>query len=208
MANRIILSGTVAENPKFSYEVYGEKFYHFFIETERLSGTVDKLPIITSEAFIKNVIVGKRNGIDGEIRTYNKHCDDKNKLIVSVFAKKILEPFEKDENYAEIDGYVCKFPTYRETPYGREICDLIIASNRLYGKSDYVPSIVWGRNAKRIAYKKLGDRIYAKGRLQSREYLKKINDEETETRTAYELSASFIKDYDESEDYSWMNNRK
>lgn len=201
--NRIIISGTVEESPEFSHEMYGKKFYRFFISSERISGVSDVIPVLISEVFLEEIKVGERIGVDGGIRTYNK----RGKLEINVTAKELFFPLDHDENYVEIDGYLCKAPTYRETPFGREISDLLIATNRPYGRSDYIPSIVWGRYARKTSKKAIGTRIFAKGRIQSREYIKKLDNGEIETRVAYELSINTIKDYRESEEHLWMNRK-
>lgn len=203
MPNRIIISGTITGNPEFSHEIYGEKFYRFFISSERISGVSDVIPVLISEVFLLETIPGERIGIDGEIRTYNKH----GKLEINVTAKELFSTLDHDENYVEIDGYLCKAPTYRETLFGRKISDLLIATNRPYGRSDYIPSIVWGRYARIISKKAIGTRIFAKGRIQSREYTKKLDNGEIETRVAYELSINTIEDYIESEEHLWMNRK-
>ena len=201
MPNRIIFSGTVTESTVFSHEIYGEKFYRFFISSERISGVSDVIPVLISEAFLEEIKVGEKIGVDGGIRTYNKH----GKLEINVTAKELFYPLDHDENYVEIDGYLCKAPTYRETPFGREISDILIATNRPYGRSDYIPSIVWGRYARKTSKKAIGTRIFAKGRIQSREYIKKLDNREIEIRVAYELSINTIKNYIESEEHLWMN---
>ncbi len=201
MPNRIIFSGTVTESPVFSHEIYGEKFYRFFISSERISGVSDVIPVLISEALLGEIKAGERIGVDGGIRTYNKH----GKLEINVTAKELFSPLDHDENYVEIDGYLCKKPTYRETPFGREISDILIATNRPYGRSDYIPSIVWGRYARKTSKKAIGTRIFAKGRIQSREYIKKLDNREIEIRVAYELSINMIEDYRESEEQLWMN---
>lgn len=205
MPNRIIISGKVEEGPEFSHKIYRKKFYRFFISSERISGISDVIPVLISEDFLEEIKVGERIGVDGEIRTYNKHNAEKNKLEIYIFLKTFFDPLDHDENYVEIDGYLCKAPTYRETPFGREISDILIATNRQYGRSDYIPSIVWGRYARRTSKKAIGTRIFAKGRIQSREYIKKLDNEEIETRVAYELSINTIKNCTESEELLWMN---
>ena len=211
MANRIIVSGTVAENPEYSHEVFGEKFYRFFIDSKRISETVDRLPVMISEVMMKNVIAGERITVDGEIRTFNQHTEEKSKLLIYVFAKRIEEYKGKDDNYVEMDGYICKKPIYRETPLGREITDVLVASQRGYrygGKSDYIPTISWGRIAKRISESKIGERLFIVGRLQSREFEKHLENGKTEKRIAYEISTNIIRNPDWRDDYSWINSRK
>ena len=190
--NKIRLDGKIATEPEFSHECKGEKFYKLFLEVHRKSEVVDTLPCMVPEVFLKDVEVGECVGINGEIRTRNNHSEGKSKLEIYVFVLGVDDYEGHDINYVELEGYVCKVPTYRETPLGREIADLTIASNRPYGKSDYIPCIAWGRNAVRMAEIWVGTPISVVGRLQSRIYIKKLDNGETEERTAYELSASRI----------------
>ena len=197
--NKIILAGLVTEEPTFSHEVHGEKFYRFSLSSSRMSGTNDILPCTVSEILKKDIEEGTEIKVLGEIRTRNVHENDKNHLEITVFVKEVLS-YEKDENNVELDGFICKEPTYRETPLGRQVSDLIIASNRERNfKSDYIPCIAWGRNAIRTSELNVGTRVKVLGRLQSREYKKKIDDETYEARTAYELSSSMVSVVEESE---------
>ncbi len=191
--NKIILCGTVIEAPTFSHEVFGESFYGFKLEIKRLSGQSDILPVIISERIIsdKDINSGKRFYIDGQLRSYNIITDNKSRLQLQTFAREIFEDEDgEDINQITLDGYICKTPIYRVTPFSREIADILVAVNRAYGKSDYIPSICWGRNARYCQQLNVGDGIHIEGRLQSREYQKKIDEENVITKTAYEVSVS------------------
>ncbi|MBC6004159.1 Helix-destabilizing protein [uncultured Clostridium sp.] len=200
--NIVNLRGELEEELTFSHEIFGEKFYSAKIKIHRLSDTYDVLPITISERLLQEVNLSENNLIDvvGQLRSYNKNIDSKNKLVLTVFAREIkdVEEDTKDPNSIFLDGYVCKNPIYRKTPLGREITDLLVAINRPYNKSDYIPSIVWGRNAKFAKNLKVGDRIQMWGRVQSRDYEKKLDNGEVEKRVAYEVSISKIKRLDEN----------
>lgn len=200
--NIVNLRGEFEEELTFSHEIFGEKFYSAKIKIHRLSDTYDVLPITISERLLQEVNLSENNLIDvvGQLRSYNKNIDSKNKLVLTVFAREIkdVEEDTKDPNSIFLDGYVCKNPIYRKTPLGREITDLLVAINRPYNKSDYIPSIVWGRNAKFAKNLKVGDRIQMWGRVQSRDYEKKLDNGEVEKRVAYEVSISKIKRLDEN----------
>lgn len=205
--NRTYILGKVVKKPTFSHEICGEGFYLFYIEVLRKSGSTDTLPVIVSERLISinRLDVDRTVVIDGQIRSYNQHIDGTHShLILSIFAREIdiLEDVEiplDTNNSIEIVGHLCKAPTYRTTPQGREVCDIMMAVNRAYGKSDYIPCIVWGRNARFAGRLEAGEHIQIQGRFQSREYAKKISDNEVETRTAYEVSVSKIDYADEGE---------
>lgn len=205
--NNITLAGVVEKEPEYSHEVFGERFYVFMLKCSRMSSNKDTLPVMISDRLvdIREIKVGQVVTAVGQIRSFNRHIDDvKSKLILSVFARelKILTQdatelsFEEDINTVILDGYICKPPIYRCTPKGREIADILVAVNRPYGKSDYIPCIAWGRNARFAGGLETGEHIQIQGRFQSREYPKKISDNEIETRTAYEVSVSRI-DYAE-----------
>ncbi|MDD2627644.1 MAG: single-stranded DNA-binding protein [Clostridia bacterium] len=195
--NVIKVGGKVASLPEFNHDVYGEKFYRFYLETDRLSGTKDELPVIVSErlANLQELKIGKTIYIEGEYRSYNQLAqNNKSRLVLFVFAKEI-EQLEVDESVKNINeltaiGTICKQPIYRKTPMGREITDLFIAINRSYNKSDYVPCIVWGRNAKYCEKLEIGMTLKIEGRIQSRGYEKKYDDGQIENRVAYEVSVS------------------
>lgn len=199
--NNITLAGVVEREPEYSHEVLGEGFYVFMLKCSRTSGNKDTLPVMISDRLtdIKEIKVGQVVTVSGQIRSFNRHIDDvKSKLILSVFARELETElsFEEDINTVILDGFVCKPPIYRCTPKGREIADILVAVNRPYGKSDYIPCIAWGRNARFAGGLEVGERIQIQGRFQSREYTKKISDNEIETRVAYEVSVSRI-DYAE-----------
>lgn len=191
--NVVELSGTVvSEELTFSHEIYGEKFYIFELAVNRLSEEKDVIPIMISENSLMFSKI-KENiylYIEGRYRSYNQHKDNRNKLILTVFAKDIwiINPEEKDINRVTLQGYICKPVIYRKTPLGREIADIMLAINRSYGKSDYIPCIAWGKKAREATDLQVGDKIIAYGRIQSRIYLKKISEEKSEEKTAYEVS--------------------
>lgn len=192
--NKIYLEGTVASKLEFSHEMYGEGFYTFMLEVMRLSDTKDLLNITVSERIITNMNleIGTDIIIDGQLRSYNKFVDGTNRLILTVFARNIEPCLERSKNPNEIflDGYICKEPVYRTTPFGREIADVLLAVNRAYNKSDYIPTIAWGRNSRFCQTLEVGDNIRIWGRLQSREYQKKVTDTESIRKVAYEVSIS------------------
>lgn len=192
--NSAYISGVIAEEFCYSHDVYGEKFYTSIVEVERKSGAIDIVPIMVSERLVdvSGKWVGERVYIYGQFRSFNKHDGNRNHLILHLFAREFfcIDDIGQDENSIELDGFICKVPIYRDTPNKREICDVLLAVNRPYGKSDYIPCICWGRNARFASDMEVGTRIRAHGRIQSREYTKKLSDTESETRTAYEVSLS------------------
>lgn len=183
--NQISISGEVATNPVFSHRYHREKFYEFFVSVTRTSGTADVLRCIASELMIDKISIGETIRIDGEIRT----CNRGKHLIVYVFVNSVEESCYSD-NYVELRGFICKQPRIKKTYSGRYICEFLIAHNCPHGNSDYIPCISWGRNAFRTERIAIGTEVEAIGRLQSREYTKKLNDGEEEVRVAYELSVS------------------
>lgn len=187
---------------EFSHEIFGEKFYNMKIKINRLSDSFDILPMTVSERLLQDIDLDKQNLVNvvGQLRSYNKTLNNKNRLVLTVFVREIksIDEENKDPNSIFLDGYVCKEPVYRKTPLGREITDLLVAINRPYNKSDYIPSIVWGRNAKFAKNLKVGDRIQLWGRVQSREYEKKIDENNVVKKMAYEVSISKIKKLDEN----------
>ncbi len=195
--NVVNLIGELDSNLEFSHEIFGEKFYNTKIKINRLSDSYDILPITISERLLEDIDFenNKLVSITGQLRSYNKNIDNKNRLVLTVFVRdlKVSEEDNKDPNSIFLDGYICKAPVYRKTPLGREITDLLVAINRPYNKSDYIPSIVWGRNAKFAKSLKVGDRIQMWGRVQSREYEKKTEDGNVLKKVAYEVSISRIK---------------
>ena len=192
--NKVTISGEIASGFKFSHEVYGEKFYFMDVQVSRLSGLVDMVPIMVSDRMmnISQDYCGEIVAIAGQFRSYNLHEEKKNRLILAVFATELtfVDEIEKGarSNQIYLNGFICKEPKYRETPLGREIADLLIAVNRPYGKSDYIPCICWGRNARFAAGLEIGTRCSILGRIQSREYNKKISETEVEKKIAYEVS--------------------
>lgn len=194
--NSVSIVGRIIEECKFSHEVYGEGFYVFKISSERLSDNEDVLPITVSERLIdkEQLTEGSIVDINGQLRSYNNYSDKKNKLVLTIFARdiEILDVLgEKNPNQIILNGFICKPPIYRKTPFGREIADLLIAVNRAYNKSDYIPCIAWGRNARYTVNLKVGDNIKIWGRIQSRNYQKRIG-EKVEDKIAYEVSISKI----------------
>lgn len=192
--NKIYLEGKVTSGLEFSHEMYGEGFYTFDLDVMRLSDSVDTLNITVSERLLSDIKldVGIDVIVEGQLRSYNKFIDGSNKLILTVFARNIEPCPERSKNPNEIflDGYICKEPIYRTTPFGREIADVLLAVNRAYNKSDYIPTIAWGRNSRFCQTLSVGDNIKVWGRLQSREYQKKVSDSEVIKKVAYEVSIS------------------
>ncbi len=196
------LVGEIFSPLEFSHEMYGEGFYVFYIKVPRLSEYNDILPVTVSERLIIGMDLkpGDMIKITGQLRSYNKYINEGNRLILTVFVQDIFL-CEKDEdiknpNQIFLDGYICKPPVYRSTPFGREITDILLAVNRPYNKSDYIPCIAWGRNARYSEKLKVGDHIKIWGRIQSREYQKKISEEKTVTKVAYEVSISKMEVYE------------
>lgn len=201
--NQVVIAGEIVSGFTFSHEVYGEGFYMVEIAVSRLSNYADYIPVMVSERLIDVTqnYEGQYICVVGQFRSYNRHEEKKNRLVLSVFAREIEFTEEPGEdvksNQIFLDGYICKEPIYRKTPLGREIADLLIAVNRSYGKSDYIPSICWGRNARYASGFEVGSHVQIWGRIQSREYVKKLNEFEMEKRIAYEVSVSKI-DYIEA----------
>ena len=193
--NKVFLSGKVVTEPIFSHETFGEGFYELILSVARLSDNNDLIPITVSEKLLsKNIFqVGNSVAIKGQFRSYNKIVDGKSKLMLTVFVREIIDIDESmNPNIIEIEGFICKPPVYRTTPFKREICDVLVAVNRAYNKSDYLPCIAWGRNARFIKDAEVGAKVSIVGRIQSRDYQKKISEDEVETKTAYEISVNKI----------------
>ena len=193
------LLGTVEGEPKFSHRSFGEQFYEMRMAVSRRSGYEDQIPVIISERLMLTgqPQEGDRVAINGQIRTYNKEEGGRNRLIITVFAREFrpAEPEEiYDVNQIQLDGFLCKDPVRRTSPLGREICDLMVAVNRMYNKSDYIPCIAWGRNAGYAGILSVGDPISLTGRIQSREYKKRDEEGNVELRVAYEVSVLKIED--------------
>lgn len=200
--NRVFLCGTIESNPQYSHESFGEAFYEILLSVKRLSEQNDLIPITISDKLLtKEMAVGSRLAIKGQFRSYNKIEDGKSKLMLTVFVREIIEYNETmNPNIIEISGFICKEPTYRTTPFKREICDVLVAVNRAYNKSDYLPCIAWGRNARFVKNLGIGQKINLVGRIQSREYQKKLDDGEVITRTAYEVSINKVSEQDSLEE--------
>jgi len=194
--NQVSIVGEIASGFIFSHEVFGEGFYIVEVLVKRLSDSADRIPLMISDRLIdiSENYEGKNILVVGQFRSYNRHEEKKNRLVLSVFAREITFVDEETDsvkaNQIFLDGYICKAPVYRKTPLGREIADLLIAVNRPYGKSDYIPCICWGRNARFASTFEVGGHVQVWGRIQSREYMKKINDIDSEKRIAYEISVS------------------
>lgn len=192
--NSITVIGKILTEYTFSHEVFGEKFYIFKLEVSRLSETMDILPITISERILDREMFKISSIVEviGQIRSYNNIIDNKNHLMLTVFAKDInlFDKTNKNPNNVFLNGFLCKLPIYRTTPFGREIADILLAVNRSYNKSDYIPCISWGRNAKFTGKLIVGDNIKLSGRMQSRNYQKKTETGEVIEKTAYEVSIS------------------
>ena len=193
MGNKIELYGTVMSSFRFDHVCHGKNFYASLIAVKRESGVYDYLPIMGDEE-IASVTEweGKRVYINGSIRTFSEYGVKNSKLLIYIHIRQIelLQDDVNDDNCVTLDGYFCKLPVYRKTPLGREIADLILAVNRPFGKSDYIPCICWGRHARYVAVLKVGEHVLVRGRIQSRKYIKKLSEMEVEKRTAYEVSIS------------------
>ena len=194
--NQVTVMGEVISTFSYSHEIFGEGFYMIDVKVPRLSESFDVIPVMVSERLL-NVSEDYRGMlicINGQFRSYNRHEERKNKLVLSVFAREVEFVNQMEEssktNQIYLDGYICKEPVYRKTPLGREIADLLLAVNRPYGKSDYIPCICWGRNARFANHFKVGERCAIWGRIQSREYMKKLDEEHVEKRVAFEVSVS------------------
>lgn len=200
--NQVTVVGQIISEFTYSHEIFGEGFYMTVAQVQRLSDSCDMIPLMVSERLLdmSEDYVGRYISVTGQFRSYNRHEEHKNRLVLSVFVRE-LEFLDEEEydflagensraNQIYLDGYICKEPIYRKTPLGREIADLLLAVNRPYGKSDYIPCICWGRNARYAAGFQVGSRCEVWGRIQSREYMKKVSDEDAEKRIAYEVSVS------------------
>ncbi len=221
--NHLVLVGKVTSDKRFSHEIYGEKFYIFDLEVPRLSGNADIIPITISERLLEaeGLEIDKKVIIEGQFRSYNSYQNERNKLVLTVFAKDVKFVENQDEeiqaskdfvsNEVILNGYICKKPIYRQTPFGREIADLLLAVNRAYNKSDYIPCIAWGRNARFCENIEVGTEVKIVGRVQSRTYEKKYEDGTSETKVAYEVSISsleVVKEDDNESDVAEENNEQ
>ena len=193
MTNNVVyLTGRVAEEPRYSHQVFGEGFYETKVEVERLSGLVDVIPVTVSERLLGegDFEEGKYVSVSGQFRSYNKIADGKSRLMLTVFVRETNEDLPPNTNKIELIGYVCKPPVYRTTPFKREIADVLIAVNRAYNKSDYIPCIAWGRNARFAEKLVVGDKVGLSGRIQSREYRKTDENGVESVRVEYEISVN------------------
>lgn len=210
--NHIVLVGKVTSEKEFSHEIYGEKFYIFDLSVPRLSGNADIIPITISERLMVNgdLPVGTKITVEGQFRSYNSYREGKNKLVLTVFAKNVelLEDQESEvearkdfiSNEVTLIGYICKKPIYRQTPFGREIADILLAVNRAYSKSDYIPCIAWGRTARFCENMEVGTEVKVVGRVQSRQYEKKYEDGTVENKVAYEVSVGSLEVINQEDD--------
>lgn len=194
--NMVTICGKIMSNMQFSHEVYGEGFYYFMVDVPRLSNSYDRIPVTVSERLIakQKLEIGKFIEVEGQFRSYNNYITDGNKLILTVFAREVVtiddEKKIKNPNQIALNGYICKKPIYRTTPFGREITDLLLAVNRPYNKSDYIPCIAWGRNARYSENLDIGSNVKVWGRIQSREYQKKFENGDVINKIAFEISVS------------------
>ena len=194
--NMVTISGKVVSSIEFSHEVYGEGFYYFMLDVPRLSESCDKIPITISERLASKdkLEIGTVIEVEGQFRSYNSYNNEGNRLLLTVFARDITfledEKKIKNPNQIYLNGFICKRPIYRTTPFGREITDLLLAVNRPYNKSDYIPCIAWGRNARFSESLTVGDNIKVWGRIQSRTYQKKLESGDVLTKVAFEVSIS------------------
>ena len=211
--NYLTLVGRVTGEKKFSHEIYGERFFIFNLSIARLSGNADIIPITVSERLITDEMLqeGKKILVKGQFRSYNSYENERNKLILTVFAKDVIEVEENEEdsdivkkesitNEVVLIVFICKKPIYRQTPFGREIADILLAVNRAYNKSDYIPCIAWGRNARFSQNLEVGTKVKVVGRVQSREYEKKYEDGTSEVKVAYEVSIGSLEIVEENEE--------
>ena len=202
--NKVYLMGEIVSDATFSHEVYGEGFYEFFVKVLRLSGQADILPVTLSERLIQDGMLCKGKSICalGQFRSYNKMENGKSRLMLTVFIRELLSSAPgKNPNSILLGGYICKPPIYRTTPFNREIADILIAVNRADNKTDYIPCIAWGRNARVVKNLCVGDKIAVSGRIQSRDYQKKLSETEMKTMTAYEVSVSKLAAFDSETDF-------
>ena len=189
-ANQVTLIGCPVSAPQFYHSNHGRHFYSFWLEVARLSGTIDRLPILASETLLEQTELGDGEAmrVTGQIRSFNNHRPNERRLVISVLAETLELTDEPQDNRVTLLGTVCRPPVYRRTPLGREICDIMLAVNRAYRRSDYLPCILWGQNAQAAQAYPVGMTLLLTGRMQSRDYLKRLPDR-TEQRTAFEISA-------------------
>ena len=187
--NYVFLQGQIGSPIEYSHDLYDERFYEFTLKVPRLSEQLDELPITVSQSLVEGLREGDKIALTGQFRSFNRPDGERSRLILSVFAREIL-PVKADvnPNTAQLTGYICKPPVYRTTPFNREICDVLLAVNRAYSKSDYIPCIAWGKNARLIKDADVGQKLEVTGRIQSRGYTKRLPDGSSQLRTAYEFS--------------------
>lgn len=193
--NKLQLTGVISREPKYSHEVFGEGFYETMITVPRLSDQTDTIPVTISDRLISQngIRVGDKVSVVGQFRSYNKTEGEKSRLLLTAFVRDVVDESEiENPNQIDICGYICKPPVYRTTPFKREICDVLLAVNRAYNKSDYIPCILWGRNARFVETLPVGSKISVSGRIQSRKYVKNLGDGMSEERVAYEVSVSKV----------------
>lgn len=196
--NRAYVAGTVITIPEFSHEVLGEKFYDVTLSVRRLSDRHDEIPVTVSDRLMQDMPLapGDTVGVSGQLRSYNKQTEGRSKLVLRIFARELDDGESDTPNRIELEGFICKPPVYRTTPFKREICDMLLAVNRAYNKSDYIPAIAWGRNARYAGEFAVGDKVAVTGRIQSRVYQKTLPDGSVEDRVAYEVSVSRLEKQD------------
>ena len=202
--NKVFIMGEIVGEANFSHEVYGEGFYELKVKVMRLSGQADLLPVTVSERLISEheLTPGATLCALGQFRSYNRLENGRSRLMLTVFVREIVDaPAARNPNSIVLSGYICKPPVYRTTPFNREIADLLVAVNRAYNKSDYIPCIAWGRNARFVKNLQVGDRIALSGRIQSRNYQKKLSEYEVKTMTAYEVSVSKLAAFDSADEF-------
>lgn len=193
--NKLQLTGIISKEPVYSHEVFGEGFYETMITVPRLSDQTDTIPMTISDRLISQngIEVGDKVSVVGQFRSYNKLEGEKSRLLLTAFVRDVVSEDEiENPNHIDISGYICKQPVYRTTPFKREICDVLLAVNRAYNKSDYIPCILWGRNARFVQSLPIGTKISVSGRIQSRKYVKKLGNDMSEERVAYEVSVSKV----------------
>ena len=195
--NQVSIKGMIEETLEYSHTTKRERFYKTKVSTIRTSGTKDFIPVLISEVIAEGITTGNYVEISGELRSFDwTDQEGKEHIKIFLFVNEIslIDEYEENENFISIKGFICKEPRFRKTPSGRCISDLLVAVNRLYGKSDYLPCIVWGKNAMRANEWKVGDELIIQGRVQSRRYFKKFSpySEDGEWKEVYEISASCV----------------
>ena len=191
--NTVNLQGRVGTLPEYSHDMYGERFYEFKLNVPRLSEHLDIIPVTVSEELSAKLTLDSQIAVSGQFRSFNRPDGERSRLILSVYAREITPPEpDANPNTAELVGYICKPPIYRTTPFNREICDILLAVNRAYSKSDYIPCIAWGKNARLLKNAPVGQKLDVCGRIQSRQYTKRLSDDCSEVRTAYDFSIGSV----------------